>query len=234
MRRSSRSQPTPAPSAGRTSRGDSEKVDALFAHYADDEADIGPTGVEKLCDDLGISTTDIRILLLAWRLKASRMGYFSRDEWRQGLKALRVDSLDKLKRVLPSLQDEVANPYTFKEFYQFAFRFCLTGGYSDPAQLDPEKHITVKIPFAEPLQKTVDIETATVMLELVLGTHPHLPTFVHFLQEQKEYKAINLDQWTAFLRFCNEVKPDLSNYDESQAWPLLLDNFVEWAKEKQH
>eukprot|EP00243_Klebsormidium_subtile_P010811 TRINITY_DN5900_c0_g1_i1.p1 TRINITY_DN5900_c0_g1~~TRINITY_DN5900_c0_g1_i1.p1 ORF type:complete len:213 (-),score=33.78 TRINITY_DN5900_c0_g1_i1:345-983(-) len=212
MRRSSRSQPTPAPSAGRTSRGDSEKVDALFAHYADDEADIGPTGVEKLCDDLGISTTDIRILLLAWRLKASRMGYFSRDEWRQGLKALRVDSLDKLKRVLPSLQDEVANPYTFKEFYQFAFRFCLT----------------------EPLQKTVDIETATVMLELVLGTHPHLPTFVHFLQEQKEYKAINLDQWTAFLRFCNEVKPDLSNYDESQAWPLLLDNFVEWAKEKQH
>jgi Cullin binding len=26
------------------------------------------------------------------------------------------------------------------------------------------------------------------------------------------------------------VKPDLSNYDESQAWPLLLDNFVEWGR----
>jgi hypothetical protein len=35
------------------------------------------------------------------------MGYFSKDEWRQGLKALRVDSLEKLKRVLPTLQDEV-------------------------------------------------------------------------------------------------------------------------------
>jgi Cullin binding len=27
-----------------------------------------------------------------------------------------------------------------------------------------------------------------------------------------------------------QVKPDLSNYDESQAWPLLLDNFVEWGR----
>lgn len=30
-----------------------------------------------------------------------------------------------------------------------------------------------------------------------------------------------------------QVKPDFSNYDESQAWPLLLDNYVEWVKEKQ-
>lgn len=27
-----------------------------------------------------------------------------------------------------------------------------------------------------------------------------------------------------------QVKPDFSNYDESQAWPLLLDNFVEWGQ----
>lgn len=29
---------------------------------------------------------------------------------------------------------------------------------------------------------------------------------------------------------CLQIKPDLSNYDESQAWPLLLDNYVEWAR----
>jgi len=50
--------------------------------------------------------------------------------------------------------------------------------------------------------------------------------------EQTEYKAMNMDQWTGFLHFCEEVeiKPDLSNYDESQAWPLLVDNYVEWAR----
>jgi len=29
---------------------------------------------------------------------------------------------------------------------------------------------------------------------------------------------------------CPQVKPDLSNFDESQAWPVLLDNFVDWAR----
>jgi hypothetical protein len=33
--------------------------------------------------------------------------------------------------------------------------------------------------------------------------------------------------WVLFM--C-QIKPDLSNYDESQAWPLLLDNYVEWAR----
>lgn len=168
-------------------------------------------------------------------------------------------------------------------------------------------------------EKHVHVITSTAHLSLVT------------LQEQSEYKAMNLDQWTAFLRLCDEViilnlvspvynplyivetykymdgwqhdygkttsinyfelqvttvlcqvpnlavccinggwiwgklylgrlflwicyiffdllwassyfliansswnllqlKPDFSNYDENQAWPLLLDNFVEWAK----
>ena len=29
-----------------------------------------------------------------------------------------------------------------------------------------------------------------------------------------------------------QVKQDLSNYDESLAWPLLLDNYVDWVKEQ--
>lgn len=27
--------------------------------------------------------------------------------------------------------------------------------------------------------------------------------------------------------------PDLENYDLDQAWPVILDNFVEWMREKQ-
>ncbi|KAG6551944.1 hypothetical protein Mapa_006561 [Marchantia paleacea] len=187
-----------------------EKIDALFAQYVDrnEESCIGPEGIEALCQDLGLPPTDIQVLLLAWKLQASRQGYFSLDEWRKGLKAMRVDSLEKLKKALPVLQQEVANLYTFKEFYTFSFQYCLT----------------------EPRQKTLDLETACQMLELVLGPRPHLSNFVQFLQEQTEYKAMNLDQWNAFLRFCDEIKPDLSNYDENQAWPLLLDNFVEWAR----
>jgi hypothetical protein len=37
------------------------------------------------------------------------------------------------------------------------------------------------------------------------------------------------------LIFCalGQVKPDCSNFDESQAWPLLLDNYVEHVKKQQ-
>ncbi|CAM6098734.1 unnamed protein product [Calypogeia fissa] len=215
MRRSS-TRRNPLPSNASTGAGnkaaakEQERIDAIFSHYADknEELSIGPEGVEALCRDLGVSPTDIQVLLLAWKLQASRQGYFSLEEWRKGLKAMRVDSLEKLKKGLPGLQQEVANPYTFKDFYTFSFQYCLT----------------------EARQKTLDLETSCQMLELVLAPRPHLALFVEFLQEQTEYKAMNLDQWTGFLRFCDEVKPDLSNYDDSQAWPLLLDNFVEWAR----
>ena len=29
-----------------------------------------------------------------------------------------------------------------------------------------------------------------------------------------------------------QVEPDLSNFDDSMAWPLLLDNFVEWSQQQ--
>ena len=27
-----------------------------------------------------------------------------------------------------------------------------------------------------------------------------------------------------------QVDPDFSNFDDSMAWPLLLDNYVDWAR----
>jgi DCN1-like protein 4/5 len=66
-----------------------------------------PDGIEALCDDLAVSPTDIRVLLLAWKLQAGRQGYFSLDEWRKGMKAMQVDSVDKHKKALPGLQQDV-------------------------------------------------------------------------------------------------------------------------------
>jgi len=57
-----------------------------------------------------------------------------------------------------------------------------------------------------------------------------LESFCSFVEEQKTYTRITLDQWTSFLDFCYEF-PDLKAYDESlSAWPVLIDEYVEYME----
>ncbi|KAI5659053.1 hypothetical protein M9H77_27846 [Catharanthus roseus] len=192
-----------------------ERIIGIFHNYANKSLEmIDPEGIEALCSDLGVDHTDVRILMFAWKLKAERQGYFTQDEWLRGLKALQVDTINKLKKALPNLEKEVWKPENFEDFYFYAFRYCLT----------------------EDKQKCIDIESVCLLIELVLGSKYKLlvESFTEYLKSQSDYKAINKDQWISFLRFCQEVSfPDLENYDIDQAWPVLLDNFVEWMRERQ-
>ncbi len=54
------------------------------------------------------------------------MGYFSRDEFTTGLMNMGVASVAQLKKALPQLEVEVKAPHTQRDFYGFAFKFCLT------------------------------------------------------------------------------------------------------------
>ncbi|XP_066892165.1 DCN1-like protein 4 isoform X5 [Kogia breviceps] len=88
-------------------------------------------------------------------------------------------------------------------------------------------------PENEKDQRSLDINTAKCMLGLLLGKiWPLFPVFHQFL-EQSKYKVINKDQWCNVLEFSRTINLDLSNYDEDGAWPVLLDEFVEWYKDKQ-
>jgi DCN1-like protein 4/5 len=173
---------------------------------------IDPEGIETLCSHLEVPHTDVRILMLAWKMGCEKQGYFTLDEWRSGLKALRADTINKLKKAFPELVQEVTRPSNFQDFYPYAFRYCLT----------------------EDKKKCIEIPVACELLNLVLGLQfrPQVDKLVNYLKHQSEYKVINMDQWMGFLRFCNEINfPSLDNYDSDLAWPLILDNFVEWLRE---
>ncbi|MDP2435077.1 MAG: cullin binding domain-containing protein [archaeon] len=44
--------------------------------------------------------------------------------------------------------------------------------------------------------------------------------------------TINLDQWMLFLDFSQAVGADFSAYDPNEAWPVLLDDFVNWSRQR--
>ncbi|KAG0017905.1 DCN1-like protein 5 [Entomortierella chlamydospora] len=175
-----------------------------------DKEQIGPSGIAKLCEDIDVSLETVDMLVLAYHLEADTMPIFTKDEWAKGMKTLEIDSTQKLKDKMPSLVAKLKDPQHFKEFYRYIFMFAK----------DSE-------------QKCMPLETACAMIQTVMQGNPHEKRFVEFLETKKPVKVINKDQWYNFLDFSDSVAEDLSNYDGvNSAWPVLLDEYVEWRNEE--
>lgn len=168
---------------------------------------IGPDGVEKFCRDLGVDPENVALLVLAWKMGAKQMGYFTLQEWILGLTELQCDSLQKLQGKLNYLTLQLQDNYQFKAIYRYAFDFS-----------------------RDKDQRSLDIDTAKAMLNLLLGRQwLLLNSFFQFL-DQSRYRVLNKDQWCNVLEFSRAVHTDLKNYDVDGAWPVMLDEFVEWLK----
>lgn len=161
-------------------------------------------------------TEDIRILVLLWKMDCckDKNGCITATEWKAGCESLQVDSWEALKEKLPSCELGFLENRQFKDFYKFCFRFNLAGTH-----------------------KTLDKELVVALIGMLLGDGVRVPkdrteSFCEFLESKDHYEKITLDQWTSFLDFSFEVT-DLENYDEStSAWPVMLDEYVEFMEEQ--
>jgi hypothetical protein len=82
----------------------------------------------------------------------------------------------------------------------------------------------------------LDKDMVVALMRMVLTSRipsERLDTYSTFLETQQSYTRITLDQWSSFLDFCYECE-DLSTYDEStSAWPVLIDEYVDYMEEQQ-
>ncbi|XP_011310289.1 DCN1-like protein 5 isoform X1 [Fopius arisanus] len=192
-----------------TSSFSQKRCIAWFREYTvpDDPDTLGPEGMEKFCEDIAVEPENVVMLVLAYKMNARQMGFFTMSEWLKGLSELQCDTIGKIQQKLEYLRNLLNEPHTFKGIYRYAYDFA-----------------------RDKDQRSMDMETARVMLQLLLGRHwPLFSQFAQFL-DQSKYKVINKDQWCNILEFSRTINNDLSNYDLDGAWPVMLDEFVEWLK----
>lgn len=170
-------------------------------------------GICKLCEFIEIDPLeDIRILILLFKMGAkSKPAQITRDEWMAGCAKLNIVSIDSIKSLLPSLDPGFMDQMEFRELYKFCFQFNRHGTH-----------------------KTLDKEIVVALVELTLkGRIPdsRISSFQEFLNTTKDtsYDRVTLDQWLSFFDFCLDCQ-DLTEYDEeNSAWPVLIDDYVDFA-----
>jgi hypothetical protein len=201
-----------------------KKCEALFKKYADpDDPDLMTMdGIEALCKEIGIMdvSEDVRALVLCYKLGSCTIdnagrpkpGCIKREEFVKSMSTLGKTTVKQLAEMLPTLDPGFMEASEFKGFFSFVHKFS-------------REENTQK--------KFLDKGFAMALLPIVLDKNraPHLEAFLQFLETKPETMTVSADQWSSFFHFNEAVSLDLTGYDEENgAWPLILDEYVEWKK----
>jgi hypothetical protein len=165
-----------------------------------------------LADFLGCKLDDdIAIFALAWRFKCKNPTSFTREEWNNGWKTLKVTNQGAAKNIIGGLRAETVPDDAFRSFYDFVFEWS--------REVNTARFVAT--------------ETAVAMWPLLWKNRSfgHLTKFIEFLNK-KSVKSITRDVWQQMWHFSKLSAAQISSYDFSSAWPSLFDDFVEAVQQK--
>lgn len=85
---------------------------------------LGPEGMEKFCKDISVDPENVVMLVLAYKMGAKQMGYFSQYEWLKGLTEIQCDTASKVQSKLDYLKQCLDDPNMYKSIYRYAYDFA--------------------------------------------------------------------------------------------------------------
>lgn len=212
------SQPKAAVATKAPSKANKAKLEALFKKYDGEGDDVGTVCEDKLSaffTDSGVDEEGVDSVVLMWYWKCSAPGEISKEEFLKGMANLGIDDTSGLKKSLDRVVATLSNKDTFRDYYKWLFAF----------HREAEE------------RKSLDKEDALPLWAVHLkGRFTHLDQWMEF-QKASGPKVVKRDEWDMLLEFafeCSAKKytPNFSNYEDSGAWPVLIDDFVEFVQTK--
>ncbi|KAG8933325.1 Scaffold-type E3 ligase [Tulasnella sp. 419] len=205
-----------------------QKLNTMFDEYKDASGEaIGIDGTIALCQDLGVDPEDVVLLALACDLKSPSMGQWPKKEWIEGLKTQRVDSIPAFKSYIERLRKELSSEHAyFRQVYNYTFTFALNPGQRSLGLEEALAFWGLLIPAGlhggalKPLDQSIQG-----------WSDEHTQWWFDFLKE-KNVKGISKDTWNMFTDFVRSIDARFEKHDLEAAWPSLIDDFVEHAREK--
>jgi len=201
-----------------SSTGLVHSIKALFERYKDpeDAGCIGLEGIEQMCNDLALDASSRCILILAWKFNAQDQGKFTMQEFCEGMQRMNIGSIPDLAKKLNEIDGGIDDNRTeFKSLYKFTFDYA------------KEKNF-----------KSIEIGDAMDYWTLLFSnrdkTFHLLEDWLRFCREReatKELSIVTRDQWNMLVDFAEISRTILKDYDETSAWPVLIDDFTEWYRQ---
>jgi len=190
-------------------QADPRRLEQFYMRYCDPlEPDkMTVDGVSRLLDDLQLPAESRLVLALAWKLRAQTQCEFSRQEFIRGMHELGCDNIDKLRATLPALEAEIRDPAKFKDLYLFAFTYAKNPG-----------------------QKGLDLDMAIAYWRIIFDNMFQYDELWYKFLKEHHRRDISRDTWNLLHEFVHTVDAQFSNYDVEGAWPVLIDDFVVYAR----
>ncbi|CAF0823848.1 unnamed protein product [Didymodactylos carnosus] len=198
-----------------------QRIETLFESYCDHQATekvINIDGIIRFCHDLQLNPESFEILVLAWIFRAQQMYQFTHDEFIGGFKTMKCDNINDLRTKLCTYleQELLINDYLFyKDFYSWTYYYGLDRSNG---------------------QRNLCINIACSLWRLIYSEVKQRPrildSWLNYLENvQTHIKFTTFDTWNVWPQFSKYIENNLDNYDDSEAWPCLFDEFVEYERQ---
>lgn len=176
-----------------------------FLHLGEGGEHLSVKALEKLAKELHIDWMSFEMLVLMWKLRATRRS-LSRGEWNMAMYDHSITHPLQLRSKLGEWIAEVRQRReSFTEMYNFLFDFVRD---DSPRWMEPEK--------------------AVAAWTVLLPTAPLINQWCFWVREVKRAE-ISRDVWQQIWVLFSST-PELENYNPDGKWPTALDDFVEWYK----